>query len=798
MVKIKSFLFFIALFIALLFILIFIPTKVNASDSITTIQFVDTNLYMAVKSQIPSKIINSSDNNKTIMITYSNLMSIRGLNLAGKNIVYLNGLDKFYNLSSLNLRDNYINNVSYLRTLTNLSYLNLANNRISNLSYLSYLPNLNYLYLGDNLISDVSVIGRFTKLKTLSLDNNQIADISSFSSLQNLTTLSLEANRVSDVSAIATLSNLTSLNLKNQEYEYSLNGNALANINTNVNLPTFFLQAKQSTSPIYTASSFTVTGANIGTTPSYIILRNTTAGQKTATVRINGGNADGSTLTLKYNSVLITVTSSTSSPDTIYEGVGGAISFSVTANGETSTQAISFQIMKNNVDVTNQFLITKSSSSNISYNVRIGVPNSVSSGTYMLYVKYNNKTAVSGSFVIHEKIPVSSVQLNYTNLSMNVNENTVLRATVFPSNATNQNLNWYSSAPSIVSVNQDGSITAKDAGTAVITVTSQDGNKSANCTIVVSKPVTGVSLNMSNTVIFLNETQQLLATVTPSDATNKNLVWQSSNSQIATVTQTGLVYGNSVGSTSITVTTLDGNYSATCQVVVKENVPTPPENIPVQSVTLNKTSLQLTEGDSETLKATISPTNATNTKLVWSSANPSIASVDSTGKVTAKALGSTQIIVIAEDNSAGTKQAICNITVTARELISSSYKIEGNLILGISPYSTVKSFLDQITIPFSYKLYNVVGDELSQDSLVGTGTQLVLDGSLRYTLVVTGDLTGDGKLLSSDVLILKRHLVKTETISGIYAKSADVNMSSSITLTDLLQLKMATIHLIEF
>ena len=231
---------------------------------------------------------------------------------------------------------------------------------------------------------------------------------------------------------------------------------------------------------------------------------------------------------------------------------------------------------------------------------------------------------------------------------------------------------------------------------------------------------------------------------------------------------------------------------------MKENVPTPPENIPVQSVTLNKTSLQLTEGDSETLKATISPTNATNTKLVWSSANPSIASVDGTGKVTAKALGSTQIIVIAEDNSAGTKQAICNITVTARELISSSYKIEGNLILGISPYSTVKSFLDQITIPFSYKLYNVVGDELSQDSLVGTGTQLVLDGSMRYTLVVTGDLTGDGKLLSSDVLILKRHLVKTETISGIYAKSAEFNLSSSSPLTDLLQLQMATIHLIEF
>ena len=168
------------LFVLILFVFFLIPTKVNATEELTTIQFVDINLYQAIKAQVASKIASVNDNSKTITMTQSNLTSIRSLNLANKNITYLNGLDKFSNLVSLNLANNNISNLYHLRNLTKLTFLNLSQNRISNVYYLSPLTNLNYLYLGDNLISDVSVMGRFTKLKTLSLANNDISDISSY------------------------------------------------------------------------------------------------------------------------------------------------------------------------------------------------------------------------------------------------------------------------------------------------------------------------------------------------------------------------------------------------------------------------------------------------------------------------------------------------------------------------------------------------------------------------------------------------------------------------------------------
>ncbi len=149
----------------------------------------------------------------------------------------------------------------------------------------------------------------------------------------------------------------------------------------------------------------------------------------------------------------------------------------------------------------------------------------------------------------------------------------------------------------------------------------------------------------------------LTATVSPSSATNKNVTWTSSDTQVATVTgsgQTAAVAPVSAGSAVITVTTVDGGYTGTCEVTVNESVH-------VTGVTVSPTSKSIKKKKTTTLTATVLPANAANKSVTWSSDNPNIATVDENGVVTAKNTpGSCTITVTTVD---GGYTANCSITV---------------------------------------------------------------------------------------------------------------------------------------
>ncbi|MEG2381395.1 MAG: Ig-like domain-containing protein, partial [Oscillospiraceae bacterium] len=167
--------------------------------------------------------------------------------------------------------------------------------------------------------------------------------------------------------------------------------------------------------------------------------------------------------------------------------------------------------------------------------------------------------------------------------------------------------------------------------------------------------VTGVSLNKTETSIKKDESETLTATITPANATNKGVTWESENPEIAIVNN-GEVTAKKVGSTKIIVTTADGGKKAECLVTVIENV------ISVTGVSLNKTAANIQNGSTETLVATIMPTNATNKGVTWKSENTEIAVVNN-GEVTAKKVGDTKIVVTTID---GEKKAECHITVTRK------------------------------------------------------------------------------------------------------------------------------------
>ena len=277
---------------------------------------------------------------------------------------------------------------------------------------------------------------------------------------------------------------------------------------------------------------------------------------------------------------------------------------------------------------------------------------------------------------------VTGVSLNKNSLSFSVIGNTEgLIATVSPESAKNKNVKWTSDNEKVATVDNTGKVTAIANGTAVITVTTEDGKKTATCKVVVDTknrpvnvPVTGVSFDRAEIVLYqIPATEYIKANVTPNNATNKKITWSSSNPAVAVVNSAGEVTSVSNGTAVITATTEDGQKTATCTVKVDNT--NPPSEIKVTGLVLDKTEVSLTRsGAKETLTATIYPTNATNQKVKWHSDKTSIATVNN-GVVTAVRTGTATITATTED---GKFVASCTVTVKIPSSSNSSSGSSGS------------------------------------------------------------------------------------------------------------------------
>ncbi|MCL2027783.1 MAG: Ig-like domain-containing protein, partial [Bacteroidales bacterium] len=249
--------------------------------------------------------------------------------------------------------------------------------------------------------------------------------------------------------------------------------------------------------------------------------------------------------------------------------------------------------------------------------------------------------------------------------------------TILPANATNRTVTWESSAPDIATVAY-GFVTAHSAGSATITVTTNDGGFTATCEITVTPDdpddpdvnVTGVTLSQNTAILEIGEILMLNETVSPPNATNKAVTWDVGNTAIATV-DNGLVTAISAGTTTVNVITVDGGFSASCEITVvpdepdnpdEPDEPDNPDNVPVTDVTVDPTTAILTAEETQQLTPTITPANATNKNVTYESNNTAVATVNANGLITAVAVGNATITVKTAD---GAKTATCAVTVTA-------------------------------------------------------------------------------------------------------------------------------------
>lgn len=167
--------------------------------------------------------------------------------------------------------------------------------------------------------------------------------------------------------------------------------------------------------------------------------------------------------------------------------------------------------------------------------------------------------------------------------------------------------------------------------------------------------VSSVSVDKTTIGMMIGEVVKLVATVTPDDATNKNVSYESDDNNIATVTQDGEISAVGEGTTIVWVTTEDGQFKAGCKVHVSNTAHL------VKEIELNETELTLAVGETFQLTAAIKPSYANNKNVVWSSKNAQIATVDETGLVTAITGGGTRIFASSEDGGA---VSVCNLRVS--------------------------------------------------------------------------------------------------------------------------------------
>ena len=254
-------------------------------------------------------------------------------------------------------------------------------------------------------------------------------------------------------------------------------------------------------------------------------------------------------------------------------------------------------------------------------------------------------------------VAVTGVSLNKATTTIEAGQTETLVATVAPDNAENKNISWSSSNSSVATVNQNGVVSALSAGTADITVTTEDGGFTATCKVTVTtpaEPIPVTAISLSDVSVAVGGTSTLTVTYTPADANTGKAItsWTSSNTSVATVSD-GTVRGIAAGTSTITATT-EGGKTASCTVTV--NV------VNVTGVSLNKSTLGLQVGGTEALTATVSPSDATNKAVTWSSDKPDVADVDENGSVAGVAEGTATITVTTED---GHFTASCTVTITA-------------------------------------------------------------------------------------------------------------------------------------
>ena len=252
-----------------------------------------------------------------------------------------------------------------------------------------------------------------------------------------------------------------------------------------------------------------------------------------------------------------------------------------------------------------------------------------------------------------------AIKLSWDDGAVDLNGGTAeakIKAKVYPINLPDKKITWKSSDDNIAKIDSGGNITAQNPGKATLTAMLYSQKKSATATLSVRQPVTGIFMPTSTITLYTGGEGRLLQTeIFPKNATNQNITWKSKNTKIARVDENGRVKPVGVGMTEITATTEDGGFEAKCFVNVVNSY------VDVQTLSVKNTdAMTIKVGDSVNAIVTVSPSNARNKTLKWSSDDTKIATVSQAGRIRGVSVGMANITV---ETTNGKKQTFTvNVT----------------------------------------------------------------------------------------------------------------------------------------
>lgn len=326
-----------------------------------------------------------------------------------------------------------------------------------------------------------------------------------------------------------------------------------------------------------------------------------------------------------------------------YTGTENAPSYTTVEFGNLKTSTTAGEVTK--IDVTD--IVANNTDRNIAF--RIDVKSQNSNNKWIIGSCTNNTQAPQLVFIS------DSVELNKKEITLKSGSDAETLIAEIIGDYTDSDLVWSSSNPEIASV-KNGTVTPHKAGMADITVSIKGTELSDICKVTVTQSVKSIDISQDTMDLSIGGANgELSVSISPSDANNKKVTWQSDNKSVATVSSNGIVTPVSVGTANITAITEDGGFTESCMITVTEN-------IPVTGITLDKSRLTLPEnGAVNQIKVNTEPSNASDKNIVWQSSNTSVATVLD-GVVTSQNPG--RAIITAKTVDGGFS-ASCEVTVEA-------------------------------------------------------------------------------------------------------------------------------------
>ncbi len=324
------------------------------------------------------------------------------------------------------------------------------------------------------------------------------------------------------------------------------------------------------------------------------------------------------------------------------------------------------------IDVTQELKILGDVNSDVSWSnsnnniasLKNGYVTGLSTGTTYITVNSGTYSSTCKVNVISNYIPITDISLPSSSGELLLNDTQNINASINPSNASNKILFYSSSNPSVASVDSSGNMTGNKIGNAIITILAENKSTSYKVSVVDKINLRGISISPETMTLTEGNTGKLSISFSPENATDKSVTWKSSNTGIVTVDTSGNIKAISAGNATITVTSNDGEYTASSKITVKAL------DRSLKGISLNKTELTLDINETANLSVIYNPSYASNKEVTWSSSNKNIATVEN-GKVTAIKPGTTEIKVISNE---GKYESVCKVTVLSPPIESIKFE----------------------------------------------------------------------------------------------------------------------------